>query len=228
LFILTAAIAALVVFSDEGEIALGKRKEPIKHQLSLLVKLAALRERQVYLQAWLNQRIAPGIQDPEKKIDALFAHISALEKVPKGINDRGNVEQHEYYTLIKQYGSVSEKVRTFCLLVTVAGYQAVPFQSEADGRVVVRIPATDTWLNYDVKNKKTGKEVEGIELSDEVKNGIRAIGTWIEKVLRRQYTRGDRNILGYRISFEVERLLFGAACISAVTNEKIEASEACT
>jgi len=147
--------------------------------LPLLVKLAALRERQVYLQAWLNQRIAPGIQDPQKKTDALFAHISGLENVPKSISDKGNVEQHEYYTLIKQYGSVSEKVRTFCLLVTAAGYQAVPFRSEADGRVIVRIPATDTWLKYDVKNKKAGKEVEGIELSDEVKNGIRAVDTWI-------------------------------------------------
>ena len=99
--------------------------------------------------------------------------------MPKSISDKGNVEQHEYYTLIKQYGSVSEKVRTFCLLVTAAGYQAVPFRSEADGRVIVRIPATDTWLKYDVKNKKAGKEVEGIELSDEVKNGIRAVDTWI-------------------------------------------------
>jgi hypothetical protein len=225
---LTAAIAALVLLSDEGEIALGKGKKPVKYQLSLLVKLAALRERQVYLRAWLDQRIAPGLQDPKEKIDALFAHISALENVPKSIKDKGNVEQHEYYTLIKQYGSISEKVRTFCLLVTVAGYQAIPFRSEADGRVIVRIPATDTWLQYDVKNKKARKDVAGIELSDEVKNGIRAIDTWIEKVLRRRYTRGDRNILGYRISFEAERKVFGAACISAVTNEKIEASETCT
>lgn len=197
----------MLFVTREGKIAVGGQS--FKYPLSALVQLAALRERQVYFQTWLDQIIGPGIQDPEEKINLVFRYVSELDDVPKGVGKKANVEQHEYYTLVKQYGTTSEKIRTFCLLLTVAGYQAVPFQSEADGRVIVRIPATDTWLKYDLKNGRAKKEVEGAELSDEVKYGIRATDNGFKKLWHKKYTRGDLSIVTYRALFEAQKVVCG-------------------
>lgn len=218
--IFTIIALFLLLKPDSGNIAVAG-KPSLEYRLPLLVKLAALRERQIYFKAWINK----GINLPEDKIDEIFNYICNLEEIPETLKNK-NVEQHEYYTLIKQYGNISEKVRTFCLLTTVAGYQAMPFLNEADGRIVVRIPSLDKWLKYNIKNKKKGDEVEGIQLSDKVKNDIRVISGF-KKVWKKEYTRGDINILFYRFTYEIDSFLakfkiFGSPYyIDAVSNDSL-------
>lgn len=220
----------LFVPTTSGTVAVGNKL--LKYELAYLVKLAALRERQVYFQAWLDQIIASGLQDPEEKIDKIFEWVSGITAVPASLMDNfGNVEHHEYYTLIKRYGLTSEKVRTFCLLVTIAGYQAVPFQGEADGRVIVRIPVSDTWLVYDLKNRRLREDVVGVHLSDRVKKAIRAFDSWSKKIYRREYTRGDLNIPANRILYLVQKVILrivtyvvpfrGVTHVMAVNKDKL-------
>lgn len=232
LIIICLAFNLLLLFvpTTSGTVSVGSKL--LNYELSYLVKFAALLERQVYFLTWLDQVIASGIEDPEEKIDKIFEWMSKIEEVPASIMDKfGNVEQHEYYTLIKRYGNTSEKVRTFCLLVTVAGYQAVPFQGEEDGRVIVRIPASDTWLEYDLENKRSKEDVVGIKLSEKVKKTITAFDSWPKKIYHPKYTRGDLNILPYRILFLFQKVvhriltyvveLRAVTYIAAVTNDKI-------
>lgn len=194
---------------------------PYNFQLSVATKLMALREREKYFSVWIDQIIAPDIQAPEEKLKKIFDWIDNLKEPPKGFS---NIEQHEYYILINQYGCTNHRVRVFCVLVTVAGYQAIPFQNEADGRVIVRIPGTDEkWLECDLKNKiPPGKEIRGIELSKKVREDIRAIDTVFKKFWERKYTRGDQNILVNRIVFEVLKL-FGLSpkYIDALNNNTL-------
>ena len=227
---LVLILMLLYVPTTSGTVAVGSKR--VKYELSYLVKIAALRERQVYFQAWLDQIIASGIQDPEEKINKIFDWVSGITAVPASLMDNfGNVEQHEYYTLIKRYGLTSEKVRTFCLLVTVAGYQAVPFQGEPDGRVIVRIPVSDTWLEYDLKNQRLKEDVVGVHLSDKVKKAITAFDSWSKKIYRREYTRGDLNIPTNRILYLFQKVILrivtyvvafrGVTYVVAVNNDKL-------
>ena len=209
---------------EHGKIQIGRKACYVS--LPVFIKLAALKEREEYFKVWVEEIIAPGVRKPEEKIDKIFNLLIRFEGVPQSVQavGIGDIEQHEYYTLIKQYiGKGSDPVRVFCLLVTASGYQAIPFQSEDDGRVVVRIPTQDKWLYYDLRNKVTGSEVGGIELSEEVKQDIRSMDTWLKKTINRKFTRGDMNLLSRRFLFELQKKLpfLRPVYIRAVSNKEL-------
>jgi hypothetical protein len=214
-------LLTLFLYSDHSTIYIDGKL--YSFDLPVAIKLIALQERERYFNVWIDEIIAPGVQAPEEKVNKIFEWIASFKERPE---DFRSIEQHEYYILINQYGSTNHLVRVFCLLVTVAGYQAIPFKSEADGRVIVRIPGADEkWLRYDLKNKTSGKEVRDIELSDEVKRDIRAIDTVIKKFWQRRYTRGDKNVLVNRIFFEIlkklKRLGLSPEYIAALKNNEM-------
>jgi hypothetical protein len=214
-FIVTI-IPIIILFLIQGRSEITIDDQPYYPKLPIGIKLIALHERKLYFDAWLDKIIAPNIKAPEKKVDKVFEWVAGF----KELNGFRNIEQHEYYTLINQYGHTNHLVRVFCLLVTVAGYQAIPFVGENDGRVIVRIPGTDEkWLKYDLGKKTSGKEVMGIKLSDELKQNIRSIDTTFKKLWNRKYTRGDKNLLLTRIFFEICKWLPTKEDI-AVDNEK--------
>ncbi len=227
-------IVTLILFllSSAGEIAVGRKS--VAFDLSYLVKLAALRERQVYFLTWYDKIIAPDVSDPQVKLNRIFRWIAEFSDVPQAV-EAHNVEQHEYYTLIKQYGNVSEKVRVFCLILTIAGYQAIPFNGEADGRVIVRIPSVEKsgaskWFKYNFKTKRVGDQVRGINLSENVQNYLESVDTLAEKLLRPAYTRGEKNIPSHRVLCKLQLILpfVDVSLIDYVTNQQaVRTSSGC-
>lgn len=219
--ILVAAFLALVLIKEQGKLAIGEKSYDV--DLPILVKFAAIKERHEYFTMWIDDVITRGVHDPEERIDKIFEILVRFPGMPENITNAGlsNIEQHEYYTLIKQYsGNPSDIERLFCLLVTIAGYQAIPFEGEADGRVVVRIPKSDKWKYYDLRNKVSNGDVKGIALTEKVKNEVRSIDTYWGKLWNRKYTRGDKNIPSRRIAYEVTKIL-GAKYIRAMNNERL-------
>lgn len=213
-------LAAMLLPLSKDRISVGNAQ--FSSPLSWLVKLTSLRARQIYFLTWYREIVAPTVEDPEAKIDATFRWIAEFDDVPTRLKDPNrNVEQHEYYTLIKQYGTTSEKVRTFCVLLTIAGHQAVPFDGEADGRVVVRVAGAEKWLAYDLRNKRAKTAVHGIALSREVKDHLKDVRGLFGKLRRGEYTRGEMNVLAYRVLFEIQKLLGGVTLIDNVSNERV-------
>lgn len=207
----------LFLIKQKSDISIGGRENGVLVSLPILVKLMALKEREECFKVWINEIIARSVHDPEEKIDRIFDFLCRFEgfkneKFPVG----GNVEQHEYYTLIKQYSAnSSDLIRVFCVLVSVAGYQAIPFKGEADGRVIVRIPSSDEWLYYDLKNRTSKDKVEGIHLGEDVKKEMRAMDCFLRK---KGHTRGDKNLLNRRIVIE---LLKSSPYVTAVDDNKL-------
>ncbi|GEM_PF-6288048 len=197
--ILSAVICGLLIWQQDSEMDIGGKNNQIP--LPVLVKIMALKEREVYFKWWIDKVVAPDISDPEEKIGKIFEFLCRFEgfkneKFPVG----GNVEQHEYYTLIKQYSAnPSDLVRVFCVMVTIAGYQAVPFVGEENGKVIVRIPSSDKWFCYDLKNKTSKDKVQ---LEEEVKEKIRKMSSFFA---RNGHTRGEKNLFGRRIMIELMR-----------------------
>jgi len=223
---LVTVLLALVLINIKGNLVIGEKSYVVK--LPILVKFVALIERQQYFKVWIEDVIAPGVDDPEEKIDRIFEHLvrfPGLSEDFKKTRPLPNIEQHEYYTLIKQYtDNPSDIERVFCLLVTIAGYQAIPFKGEDDGRIVVRIPNSDPksekWKFYDFRNKVSNGEVKGIALTENVKGEVRSIETYWGKLLKGKYTRGDKNVPSRRLAYEVTRIL-GARFINAMNNERL-------
>jgi len=224
IFHVASIILLLLYFpTSTGEIAVGSKSGDYK--LSFLAKLAALRERQVYFQTWHDKIIAPDVSDPQVKVNKIFRWIADFPNVPQKIKTR-NLEQHEYYTLIKQYGCVSEKVRAFCILLTIAGYQAIPFNGENDGRVIVRNPSAkqngaSKWFKYHFKTKKMGDDVQGINLSKKVQEYLESVDTFLKTAWYMAYTRGEKNIPSYRVLCKIQQILgFDVSLIDHVTNQQ--------
>lgn len=193
-------VVTIILFLIPGRSEINIDGRSYYFNLPIAIKLIALQERKIYFDAWLDKIIAPNIKAPEKKVDKIFEWVAGF----KERKDSHNIEQHEYYTLINQYGDTHQLVRVFCLLVTVAGYQAFPFLGEDDGRVIVRIPGTDEkWLKYNLGKKTSGKKLTDIKLSDKLKRNIRSIDTTFKKLCNKKYTRGDKNLLLTRIFFEI-------------------------
>ncbi len=219
-------IFAFVLKKHRGELAIGGNSYVV--ELPFLVKFAALIERQQFFKVWIENVIAPGVDDPEERIDRIFEHLVRFPELSEDFKNKRplpNIEQHEYYTLIKQYtDNPSDIERVFCVLVTIAGYQAIPFEKEDDGRIVVRIPNSDPksekWKFYDFSNKVSNGEVKGIALSEKVKKEVRLIETYWGKLWNGKYTRGDKNIPSRRIAYEIAKY-FRAKYISAMNNERL-------
>lgn len=220
--VLVAAPFGFALIQDQGEMVIGRTIYDV--DLPIFVKFAALKERQEYFNVWINNVITKGILDPEERIDKIFEFLIRFPEMPDNITNAGllNIEQHEYYTLIKQYsGNPSDIERVFCLLVTIAGYQAIPFEGEADGRVIVRIPESDKWKHYDLRNKVLNGDVKGIALTEKVKDEVRSIDTYLGKLWNGKYTRGDKNVPSRRIAYELRKKILGAKYISAMNNERL-------
>jgi len=219
---LVGIILAAVLITSKGELAIGEKSYVV--ELPFLVKFVALIERQQYFKVWIEDVIAPGVDDPEERIDRIFRHLVRFPKLSDKVKQKRplpNIEQHEYHTLIKQYtDNPSDIERVFCLLVTIAGYQAIPFEKENDGRVVVRIPKSDKWKYYHLRKKVPNEKVKGIALTKKVKNEMRSIETYWGKLWNGKYTRGDMNVPSRRLAYEVTRIL-GAEFISAMNNERL-------
>jgi len=171
--------------SGESKVAIDKKVYIVK--LPVLVKFVALVEREYYYKAWLNNIIAPGINDPKEKIKKVFEYVQNL-KSQDVITQLGmpNVEQHDYYALIKQYGTPSEKSRVFCNLMVVAGYQASE-TIEWSGLVIVKAPGEFLYFDF----KKAGGPLNKQEISERINKKDKEL---CESELGKRYLWGDLNI----------------------------------
>jgi len=185
-------LECVFLFSNgEDKIAVDKKVYVIK--LPVLVKFAALVEREHYYKCWLEKIIAPGVNDPKEKIKKVFEYVQNL-KPQEIITQVGmpNVEQHDYYTLIKQYGTPSEKSRVFCNLMAVAGFKASE-TIEWSGLVIVKAPGGFLYFDF----KKAGGSLNQEEISGLSKEDRQ----FCESELGKRYLWADLNIPARALMF---------------------------
>ena len=151
----------LYFLRDKGEISIvNKDREEIhsaETNLPYLIKFAAVIERQHYYKTWVNQIIDPEYTNDEDRINKIFEWVNSIKTQP--VVELGNVDQHRYYTLIKQYGELSEKLEVFCNLMASVGYQASKIYESNQGEVIVRIPEEEKFLYFDIKYKREDPEI---------------------------------------------------------------------
>lgn len=202
-------------------------KKEVTTSLNIGTKFFALWERQQYYQTWFNV-LAPGPKNDKAKIMrvfrrmATFPNVATLKKAV--IKDEGgnefplfregypkNIEHHEYNVLEKQYGTVSERTRSFCNMLTIVGYQASPIGGPEEGKVIIRIKGReDKWLFCDLNAPERGvypAEKAGLDKLNRYKECLQEIDNGFKKFSKRRYLWADKNILGYRILFEVQKQL---------------------
>jgi len=208
----------LILKKDEENISVDN--DSYKVNLPLLIKFAALIEREESYRTWVDEIMSKGITDDEDRINKIFdwinnfpdlSQVQALYKnFPKEYVFK-NINQHEYYVLIKQYGPLYERIENFCNLITVAGYQASKIYGGGTGKVIVRIPNTnpekEKFLYFDLETG--GKNPVGISDSDkeESKRELRRLDNFAKKFMARKYLWADLNVSRYVSIYYLQKLI---------------------
>lgn len=204
-------VLMLFILKDEGTITLATKAKNynVKVKLPYLIKFAALIEREEYYKVWIDKIIAPGVNNDEERIKLIFNWVNELPS-EEIIDKIGNVNQHEYYLLIKQYGYTYEKVGLFCNLMAVAGYPASSIYGFEEGKVIVRIPKPEKFLYFNFITGKTNPE-EILKQYPQDKQmceiELRKLSNPINKLIKKKYLWGDLNLSGYRFFYYLQKPL---------------------
>jgi len=201
----------LSIFKDEGGIVVVTTDKiyRAKVELPYLIKFAAIIEREGYYRTWVNEIIAPKANNDEERIEHIFNWIKGLPS-EEIINKLGDVNQHEYYVLVKQYGHIYEKLGVFCNLMAIAGYPASSIYGHEQGKVIVRIPKPEKFLYFDfISGKRNPKEILKRYPQDKEKCEIelRKLSSPINKLIRRKYLWGDLSLSRYRFFYYFQKPL---------------------
>jgi len=201
----------LIFKKDEGNIAVVTKAKNynVKVKLPYLIKFAALREREEYYKTWIDKIIAPDVNNDEERIGLIFNWINELPS-EEIIDKIGNVNQHEYYLLIKQYGYTYEKVGVFCNLMAVAGYPASSIYGFEEGKVIVRIPKPEKFLYFNFITGTTNPEEilkQYPQDKEKCEIELRKLSNPINKLIRRKYLWGDLSLSGHRFFYYLQKPL---------------------
>lgn len=209
-FAIVLALVVLIINKDKGQII----QAEYNFRSSYLTKFAALVERETYYKTWIDKIIAPGITDDKEKIEKIFEWVRAFPAL-KDVQEkfRGefnfiNTEQHEYYTLIKQYGDLNDKGRVFCNLMVIAGYPASQIYKDGLGKVIIRI-GPRKFLYFDLADgeRNPDKIFKSDEDRKKCEDELEQSSNIRKKIINNKYLWADLNVGRYTFVYYLQKML---------------------